>query len=506
MKKMFLFMLLVGLVMACNPVAAEEKVILVNLDGASVLFPDAQPFIDENNRTLVPIGVLAEALGMQTSWDRETQTAKLFADGADGECIQIEIGKNEILTQNGTIMMDTVAVLKDNRVFVPLHYVAVALQFSVEWDGDNFCVNLTSAEGKDFTFALLAAMDNGENYMVSPYSLKVAMAMAANGADGETKQEILDVFGIESLPQFNQAVKSFIANGKTQDSFTLNMANSIWFNVDYFKDSELRFSDAYKNTIRDRFDGEAAEVNNADGAKTINDWISQQTNGRIKEVLKGNEMPNLLSVLVNTIYFKSDWMNPFMAERTKPDVFTERSGSQKTTDFMNDTGFYHYYEDEDFQILNKAYTNGDVTMYFVLPKADKAISKHVFDKAVAEMAGKTVRFSVPKFKTESTHDNLINILEGMGIQAAFSEKDADFARMYSEESIEGIYIGLIRQKTFIAVDEEGTEAAAATVIGMKAGGVLQEIIDFKCNRPFTYFIRHEATGEILFMGEYGFVE
>lgn len=197
-------------------------------------------------------------------------------------------------------------------------------------------------------------------------------------------------------------------------------------------------------------------------------------------------------------------MYPFQKEDTRDAVFTDRNGKETETAFMNQTHYYAYYEDEEFQILAKQYEDSTTKMYFVLPKNEGTLTQAAFDEAVANMKSTYISFSVPKFTTESTHDTLVDMLKELGVQLAFDNGNADLSDMFLPEAIVyPPYIGQMIQKTFIAVDEMGTEAGAAAAIGIYEYAVP---IEFNCDRPFTYIISDYSTGTILFMGEYAFVE
>jgi serpin B len=425
----------------------------------------------------------------------------------EGDSIFFTIGSKVMRKNEEIITMDTAVVLKDGRTFVPIRYVAESLNLTLELDAAENCINLISEFPNSFEFSLLQSMPKEKNYVLSPLSLEMALVMAANGANGETQREILDVLGIVDLEQFNKSSKDFIANSNKNEEVVFNIANSIWHNSDFYKDNELDFSDTYKGIIKECFLGTANKINNANGAKTVNNWISKETKDKIRNVITDEIVKDCLSFLVNTIYFKGDWDVPFAAEATMDDSFTDRNGNRKTTAFMNYWANYGYYENDDFQMLAKPYKDNRIQMYFILPKSEKVLTKNAFETAIARMEIEYVRFSLPKFKTEYLHKNLIDILKSMGIQTAFDQDEADFLNMYSKKPINNIYVNSILQKTFIEVNEKGTEAAAATAImAGGGGGIPSDVFDFKCDRPFTYFIRNDATGDILFVGEYAFVE
>ena len=501
--------MLMFFVILCTSITAMAGDVTIKLDGTAISFPDAKPFIDSNGRTQIPIGALAEILDVKTDWDNETQTAVITKEKS---ALEITIGEDEIYSvQLGTtIKMDTTAILLDDRTFIPIRYVADFFDFSIEWDGEENSVNLISENIKtdeSFDFKLLSYMPKDKNYMLSPFSLKMAMSMAANGAKTETKQEILDVFGIEDLDVFNNYAKNFIE--EKNESVEFNVANSIWYNTDYYDDSELGFSQNYKSIIENYFNGSAEEINNKNGAEKINDWVALQTNDKINNIVTDDNIKDCISFLVNTIYFKGDWASPFNEKLTGEDLFTDRDGNQKSSVFMKNTGYYNYFENDDFQVLEKPYKGYETKMYFVLPKADKTITESDFDTAVNNMRSCYVDFKLPKFTTEYLHESkeLIDMLKSMGIKTAFDLHHANFSPMYSKLPPENIYINLILQKTFISVNENGTEAAAATVIGGAGSGAIPpQPIEFKCDKPFTYIIKNDRTGDILFMGEYAFAE
>ena len=517
MKKALAFALILALAATGLTAAAKENAVTVRVGGAAVIFPDAQPFVDENGRVQAPVRAIAEALGQTVKWNEAAQAVFIGGDNGGGDGtgkggggeggITIVIGSNEIKRGSETIKMDTAAVIKEGRTFVPARFVAECFGYEVKWDGGANRADLIRKPQGGFDLAMLQDMPKDKNYMFSPFSLKMALAMAANGAEGETRSEILDVLGIADLELFNSAAKKFIEDSNRNSAVKFNIANSIWHNSDFYGDAALDFSDGYKSVIKNNYLGAAEKIDNATGAKTVNDWISAATMKKITNVINDDVVKKSLSFLVNTIYFKGDWAVPFKAEATGDNIFTERGGAKKTAKFMNQTGYYDYFENAGFQMLAKPYKDNNIKMYFILPKNDKPISGADFKSAADSMGTENVRLSLPKFKTEYLHSDLRIMLRGMGIQTAFDADKADFNKMYSKKPADNVFIGLILQKTFIEVDEKGTEAAAATVIAMAAGAMPPEkTIEFICDKPFIYIIRDDATGEILFFGEYAYVE
>jgi len=512
-----------------------ERVVLLQID-TPIRSVNGDPYpmdvnsIAADGRTYLPARFIAEALAIKTVWNEDTNTVifleltesdfyalltddnfkigdEVEAVGAIGlpvRSVGLPIRVSGQLIDNGAyvfyeLLGGGMLTLKENRAAVVNYSGGIVKIF--DRDKKQF------VSEKSFDFELLSKMPSDKNYMISPYSLKMALAMAANGADGQTKQEILDNTGIIDLWEFDKKNMGFIEKSNSNKLVEFNIANSIWFNKDYFNDEKLNFSDKFKFIIEEIYGGSASDVDNKNGAKTINDWISKETNGKIKDVIKDDMLPEVLMFLVNAIYFKGDWSVPFKAEGTSDNTFTDRAKNEKTTAFMNDLSYYFYYENDNFQILKKPYKDNETSMYFVLPKNDNPVSETDFYSALDNMTEEYVYFSLPKFKTEYLHTNLIEILKNMGIKTAFSMEDANFLPMFSKESPQNIFIKIILQKTFIEVDEKGTEAAAATAVGGGAGSAMRpEPIEFICDRPFTYFIMNKNTSDILFMGEYAYVE
>ena len=359
-----------------------------------------------------------------------------------------------------------------------------------------------------FETALFYAMPTDQNYMVSPFSLRMALAMAANGAGGTTQAEILAALDIDCLDAFNRAAAEFIARSNANELVEFNIANSIWLNEDLFCDVD--FTDNFKRIIAEYFAGVAERVGEKDGADIVNAWISEQTNNRINDVVDEDVFcpDNLvLALLVNAIYFNGNWAIPFDPELTMDDIFTDRNGNRATLPFMTQTGRFSYFENEYFQMMAKPYMDGNIRMYLVLPRGNERLPFSMFEDAISSMRVRDVSLRLPRFTTESLHDNLVEIMQGMGIIDAFEWQSADFLEMFTP--LPGglrAYIGNILQKTFIEVDEEGTEAAAVTVIEMRVESIPPPPIPFYCDVPFIYFIRNDATGEILFIGEFAFAE
>lgn len=376
-----------------------------------------------------------------------------------------------------------------------------------------------SAEAKSFTDKLYNIMPEDKNYMYSPASVKMALAMAANGAEGDTRKEILDTVGIDDLDAYNADTAAMIKKYSDTQIIRLNIANSIWLNTDTMP---FGFSEKYKTTVRDFYSGEAREVTLKNAVSDVNKWVKEKTNGKIPSVI--NEPYD--AALVNAIYFKANWQNEFNKNATKKDIFTDRNGKKTETDFMNMTNRFMYGEKDGVRVLELPYKtiissmdedtgritndrmeNTDISMFILL--SDNEIKEP--EKTVTEMYNggltqKKTELSLPKFKIEYDRE-LTDDLQALGIKTAFSS-NANFDEMFGRTNSSMCFSQVIH-KTFIEVDEEGTEAAAVTAIAMKATSARpqpEEIIQFKADKPFTFLIRDNVSGETLFIGEYAFVE
>lgn len=358
--------------------------------------------------------------------------------------------------------------------------------------------NILGSEGEEIMkysdFDLLEYMPDNENYMVSPFSIKMAMLMAANGAEGKTQQEILTAFGIEDIDEYNKFSKEIIEKYNSNEKVKLNVANSIWLNTD--REALAEFSDEYKNIIAEYFDGTANEVNNSNAVEKINTWCSEKTNGKIDKII--NDSP-FLSALVNAIYFKGEWAKQFDESNTIKDNFSTYNGSFIEKDFMQKTSNFGYYEDDTMQMVEMPYKDYSTSMYVVLPKVDNKLD---IENAIENLKATRVSIKLPKFKVEFSK-NLNEMLKEMGIQNAFSPVGAEFKNKMYINLLDNAYISNVLHKTFIEVDENGTEAAAVTAVIMMTNLAMpiEQPKQFIADKPFIYFIRDNESGAILFMGE-----
>ncbi|MBE7046189.1 MAG: transporter substrate-binding domain-containing protein [Ruminococcaceae bacterium] len=371
------------------------------------------------------------------------------------------------------------------------------------------------SKSDDMTFAdkLKAQMPTGSNYMFSPLSIKMAFAMAANGAEGNTKTEILNALDIENLDEYNEYAKKLIEGYQKADILKLDIANALWINE---TNTTQKFSEKYQNTLKNFYDAQVNGSTRDKIAGEINSWVKEKTNDKIDSIISDElaKDERFIMALLNAVYFKAVWQNEFDEDATKKDTFTDRNGVEKQTDFMNETAYYGYYNENGTEVLALPYKNRvydetagemlsydfDVSMYLVRGDYSENILSSLIENN--SFKNRRIKLSIPKF--ESRFDtSLINLMNNLGVVDAFEEEKADFRKMFDKGNM---YLMAALHKTYIKVDEKGTEAAAVTALAGGTSSVPPEPIVVKFDTPFTYVIRDDANGEILFMGEYAFVE
>lgn len=361
-----------------------------------------------------------------------------------------------------------------------------------------------------FADNLYSKMPSDKNYMISPLSIKMALGLLASGARGETLEEIKDVMQIATTSEFNQKTKELIDIYTNTKELKLNVANSVWVNTDSAEGIE--FKAEYKDAVKEFYNGEAGKVNNSNAEETINGWVNDNTNGKIPSIIDDSDFA---AALVNAVYFNGRWENEFRKQATQQGEFADRNGKFHTVDFMRQLGRFNYFINDKATVIELPYTrhfdhngntniSGDkaLSMYVIMPRFDTKIES--IDKYLSgvSMENAYVDISLPKFKTEFSL-NLNEILNSLGMNKSFTS-GADFSAM----SDIPMAVSDVIHKTYIDVNEEGTEAAAATAVLMKVTSALitNDPVVIKIDKPFVYVIKDTINNEILFMGEYAFVE
>lgn len=362
-----------------------------------------------------------------------------------------------------------------------------------------------------FALALYQALKTPDaNLFYSPYSLSLALAMTYAGARGNTETQMAQVLHFE-LPQgslhpaFNALDLDLTSQaGDEEGSFQLNIANSIWGQQDYV------FEQTFLDTLAANY---GAGLRLADFARapeparrTINDWVSDQTNNRIENLIPERAIDELTRlVLANAIYFNARWVYPFAAESTSNGPFTLLSGEQVNAPMMHmeEPVFLAYGQGTGYQAVELPYQGAQMAMLIVvpdggtLPTFEAGFTPDQYTSIISGLTPQMVNLILPKFTFETTF-SLADTLAGMGMSDAFDSDLADFSGMNGKTDL---YIDQVFHKTFVAVDETGTEAAAASavVVGVE-GELMVEAVEMFVDRPFLFFIRDLQTGTILFAG------
>ena len=367
-----------------------------------------------------------------------------------------------------------------------------------------------------FAFELYRALRESElgeddrNFFYSPHSISVALAMTYAGARGETAQQMADtlhfLLGQEKLhPAFNWldaelAKRGESAEGKDDEGFRLNIVNAIWGQKDYsfhpdFLDILAQSYGAGLRLLDFITETEASRL-------AINQWVSDQTEGRIEDLIPPGAIDALTRlVLTNAIYFNAAWEYPFNEQLTADGPFYLLDGRQETVPMMKQTESFGYFQGQGFQAVELGYDGGELSMLILLPEPGQF---HIFEQALDAQRVNAIidglrpirlALTMPKFEFDSEF-SLKDTLAEMGMPIAFSGA-ADFSGMTGNREL---FISDVIHKAFVAVDEAGTEAAAATAVGMKLFGMPIQPVEFSIDRPFIFLIRDIETGAILFVG------
>jgi serine protease inhibitor len=352
-------------------------------------------------------------------------------------------------------------------------------------------------------FQQLQQQQPDTNIFVSPSSVAIALSMTYNGATGATQNamnEALQLNGMSaaSLNKANEDLKASLEG--SDPKVKLKTANSLWakqginFNPEFLKQNQ----NFYKAKVS------ALDFSASDALGQINNWVGLNTEGKIPKILDRIN-PDDAMYLINAVYFKGDWTVPFQKSATKGEPFTLANGEQKNLPTMRRNDSFRYYKNEQFQAVNLPYGSGRWSMYIFLPKGKTNLAD--FNTTLTEKNWKTWMqgfraqsgyVQLPKFKTEFSTD-LKASLTALGMGQAFDPNNADFSNLTKDRQM---MISQVKHKTFVEVNESGTEAAAATSVSIMptSAQMPQQPFNMIVDRPFFCAIRDNETGTVLFMG------
>ena len=352
-------------------------------------------------------------------------------------------------------------------------------------------------------FSEILKQEQDKNIFVSPTSVAIALAMTYNGASGETQQAMAEVLELQQLRMvdINQANNLLQTSLATADpDVQLSIANSLWAK------QGVPFNSEFIQTNQQFYSGKVTELDFAspEAPKVINSWVKENTSGKIEKIVEQIKPDDLL-FLINAIYFKGNWSEQFDKRKTTERPFYLSDGTTKQHPMMSQFGNYRYTENDNFQAISLPYGTGRLSFYVFLPGEhtnletfQQQLTRENWQQWMNQFEEQDGEIQLPRFQFD--YDIQLNdALKALGMEAAFDAKEADFSNMTSVP----VKIDEVKHKTFVEVNEEGTEAAAVTSVGISVTSAIiptkspfQMIVD----RPFFCAIRDNQTGTILFMG------
>ena len=360
------------------------------------------------------------------------------------------------------------------------------------------------AAGNRFAFDLLhQASTPDSNLFLSPVSASMALGMAMNGTAGETFDQMRSALGFGDLPleDINASYRSLIDLLLGLDaSVEMAVGNSVWSRTGF------PVLPSFLDTVEEYFDAEAAELDfsSPQAPERINRWVSDATRGRIEEIVPSPIPPEAVMYLINAIYFKGTWTFQFDPKDTQDAPFHLADGSTRPTRLMKLTGGLPYHATERFQAVDLPYGGKAFSMTVLLPAEGVEVEELVAsldDEAWGDLTGRFADANgtlwLPRFRM-SYERTLNEDLEALGMTDAFDDQRADFSRL---SPADGLYISKVLQKSWVAVDEEGTEAAAATSVEIGVTSVGGGSFQMRVDRPFLFALRERLSGTILFVGK-----
>jgi serpin B len=351
-------------------------------------------------------------------------------------------------------------------------------------------------------FSAIASQNKAENVFISPTSVAIALSMLYQGAGGKTQQEMAEALEIqgmslEKVGAANQALRDTLQNADPQ--VTLAIANSLWAR------EGVTFKPSFLNQVQQYFDAQITRLNfaNPEAKTLINNWVKEKTQGKIDQIIDSIH-PSQILFLINAIYFKGNWTQAFEPTLTSPQPFHLADGKVKSHPLMARQGEYQYYENQQFQAVSLPYAGKRLSFYVFLPRQDMPLEDFLaqltpqnWNRWISEFRNREGLVKIPRFKLEY-EIKLNEVLSKLGMSSIFNASQANFSPMTATP----VRVDEVKHKTFVEVNEEGTEAAAVTSIGIRATSMVPQDTPFRMvvDRPFFCAIRDNQTGTLLFMG------
>jgi serpin B len=396
--------------------------------------------------------------------------------------------------------------------FDALVYLIIILMSAVLWAerpawGDHTAVKTLVNDNTAFALDLYRHLHKGEeNIFLSPYSVSTALAMTASGARGDTAEQMFSALHFTLVPeQINSAfdeLENHLTAIRKAEGVELSIANALWSQQGY------PFLEDFFKLVKNSYRAELKSVDFKTGyeavRREINGWVEKQTHEKIKDLIKPGVLDRLTRmVLVNAIYFKGRWASQFEKNATKNSAFWRTKKTPIETPMMHQEQEYNYLEEDGLQILELPYEGNDLSMVILLPKKtnglsdlEAGLSSEKLRSWLDGLRKRKINVYLPKFKITSQF-SLTHTLMSMGMTDAFQPQAADFSGI---DGTRNLYLSAVVHKAFVDVNEEGTEAAAATGAVISVTSMPESPPVFKADHPFVFLIRENRSGCLLFLG------
>lgn len=349
-------------------------------------------------------------------------------------------------------------------------------------------------------FRQIVAQEPDTNIFISPLSVAMALSMTYNGARGETQAAMQEALGLQGLTidEVNASCRHLIDFLSDLDAdVRMQIANSIWYRLGFtvlpeFLDVNHTYFDA---------EVQALDFNDNSSVGIINNWVNENTNGKISSIV--DDIPDyIVMFLIDAVYFKGSWTESFNPDLTFEAPFLLPGGSSVSCQMMAQSGLFSYYRGDDFAMLDLPYGNGDFSMTIFLPDSVNGVDAMIgqftdenWETWLANLQPEALDILLPKFELEYALQ-LNSALSALGMGVAFVAGAADFSGIDGNNDL---YIDKVKHKTYVKVDEEGTEAAGVTSVEVGLTSIMTPY--FLANHPFVYVIREKTSGSILFIGK-----
>ncbi len=378
---------------------------------------------------------------------------------------------------------------------LPLLNIVVAQQSEVSFNFNEFSLNLH----KQLT-------EKNENLFFSPFSINIALRMVWEGSAGHTRSEFEKVLQFSDEVSEHDVIDFFTSPKSGVENWTnLRLANALWL------DDQFDIRVLFQQEMQKKYRSDIYTLDfkySAAVADSINHWVSRKTEGTIPEMLNPSDItPETALIIANAIYFYGEWAHKFDKYKTKDETFYSIDKTEQTYPFMNRQGKYRYYNNKHFRFVSIPYQGNNKSFCILLPKkkygigkVEKKLKAEKLETIFTDAKMEEVNLSLPKFKMETSYD-LVDPLKALGLKQVFTNS----ANLSGINEVLPLKVGSAKHKAFIEVDEEKTEAAAATTIGVALTSVPLDPpkpIEFKADHPFIYMIVDNKTNGILFMGRY----